>query len=200
MLMRTFKHSFIAQSSGTVWPTLGVQATIENMGTEKAKALEVGERLDALIKASGMSYVEFGRMVANMEGPDSKVGPATVLHWRKTGKIARGRLTVICKVLNITPDVLLGVDSSVRPEYTGKEVGALPPMGGMVVERHSDGQSTILGTLDRLRDQLDRAPNSVKQQVISLAMTYIQNPEDGARIGRAIEALLEEDMGVDSAI
>lgn len=199
MFMQRFKHSFNTQSSLAVWPALGVKATIEGMDTEKAKALAVGERLDALIKASGLSYVEFGRMVANMEGPDSKVGPATVLHWRKTGKIARGRLSVICKALNITPDVLLGVESSMRTEYTTTNVQALVA-GGAEVERHPDKQPTILDTLDRLRDQLDRAPKSVKQQVISLAMTYIESPEDGARIGKAIEALLEDDMGVDSAI
>ncbi len=199
MFMQRFKQSFNAQSSLAVWPALAVKATIEGMDTEKAKALAVGERLDALIKASGLSYVEFGRMVANMEGPDSKVGPATVLHWRKTGKIARGRLSVICKALNITPDVLLGVESSMRTEYTTTNVQALAA-GGAEVERHPDKQPTILDTLDRLRDQLDRAPKSVKQQIISLAMTYIESPEDGARIGKAIEALLEDDMGVDSAI
>lgn len=126
MSIDQFKQNFNKRSSATVWNHIVVKATIEKMENRNSTAQEVGERLDALIKASGMNYVEFGKLVARIEGPDSKVGPATVLHWRKTGKIARGRLGAICLALKITPDVLLGVEPALAAETRGIESRSLP--------------------------------------------------------------------------
>ncbi len=126
MLIERFKQNFNTQSSAAVWNHAEVKATIENMDNPNRTTQEVGKRLDSLIKASGMNYVEFGKLVARIEGPDSKVGPATVLHWRKTGKIARGRLGAICLALKITPDVLLGVEPAIAAESCGVELKSLP--------------------------------------------------------------------------
>ncbi|MBN6739127.1 LexA family transcriptional regulator [Acidithiobacillus sp. MC6.1] len=80
------------------------------MTTKESAASDIGRRLDAYIKAAGMNYVQFAKEVARLEGPDSTVSPQTITHWRKTGKIARERLMVICRVLHITPNALLGAE------------------------------------------------------------------------------------------
>lgn len=126
MTIEIFKQNFNSQSSAAEWSHAEIKATIEGMDNSNRTTQEVGKRLDSLIKSSGMSYVEFGKLVARIEGPDSKVGPATVLHWRKTGKIARGRLGAICQALKTTPDVLLGVDPAIAAEHCGIESKSSP--------------------------------------------------------------------------
>jgi len=156
------------------------------MRTRDEDAKAVGVRLEAYIRASGMNYVDFAKAIATIEGPDSKVSPQTVTHWRRTGKIAREKLKVICRVLKISPNDLLGIDQSHSPA----PFSSSPPKGVHVPLEADSSTPSIIGTLDRLRTQIDRAPESVRRQVMELVMTYIESPEEGARIGRAIEVLL----------
>ncbi len=69
-------------------------------------------------------------------------------------------------------------------------VSAYHPEGALGPLEAEGNTPTIIETLDRLRTQIDRAPESVRRQVMELVMTYIESPEEGARIGRAIEILL----------
>lgn len=89
---------------------------------EKIDPQEIGRRLDRAIKANGMSYADFGRLIAAKEGPDSKIGSQTVFHWRRTGKISRARLMMICEVLGIPLEDLLYDHTTKIVGINGKEV------------------------------------------------------------------------------
>ena len=58
--------------------------------------------------------------------------------------------------------------------------------------------NTLSSLLDALSHRLEQADPTVRQEVMQLVMRYIENPDAGARIVRAIEQLLRRD-DLDSA-
>ncbi len=122
--MFVFKQSFNMVSSGASYPYVNAWGKMQRMNSRDLATQEVGRRLEAYIKQAGMNYVQFAKAVAAQEGPESTISPQTVTHWRKTGKIARERLKVICMVLGITPNDLLGTDPSHSNISENRDVAA----------------------------------------------------------------------------
>lgn len=51
---------------------------------------------------------------------------------------------------------------------------------------------SIATLLDSLAARIDQADPAVREEIMRLTVRYLENPDAGARIARAIETLLEE--------
>ncbi len=162
--MTTFKQSFNKQSSGARCLASGFQAIIESMKDDSPRTVDVGKRLDWFIRAAGMNYVQFANEVAKREGPDSKVSPQTVTHWRKTGKISRERLPVICEVLGITADVLLGMAT---PAITARVLEPLALSTGEGSNSVSDAGLLPRSVLDDLPADIAPHVRALIEQIVA---------------------------------
>lgn len=78
------------------------------------------------------------------------------------------------------------------------------PKGGVGEERgentaepalqvaHADEEKTISVLLDQISARIHKASPEVRDEIARLVTRYIENPDAGARIAKAIEALMEE--------
>jgi hypothetical protein len=144
------------------------------MEKKPSSTKEVGKRLEEFIQASGMNYVQFADAVAALEGPDSTIGPQTVTHWRQTGKIKRERLPLICRVLGITADELLGMSQD-RPATTARIVDPLALPGAAAASK----PDLVLTGLPQIDQLLDKLPPELAPQVQALIAQIVTKSRSG---------------------
>lgn len=96
-------------------------------------------------------------------------------------------------LLHPPPSALTRGSQRTHTQEATTELHCIPPLG--------EEAPTIDGLLMSFSQKLANASPEVREQIIRLALIYIESPEQGGRVARAIRALLGEDgQDADTAI
>lgn len=151
-----------------------------------------GQRLHRLRIAAALSQTELGKLIGRALG-SAPISKGAISQWEndQIGSLKDENLLALARVLKMPPEELksgaLNVSlASVGLSATGTVSPALP--GGNVAPKPS-----LPDLLEDLADRLAKADQRTRDAVGELLLRYAQAPEDGARLVKAIQALLEPD-------